>query len=149
MKIKMIGLQTFAIGVLIAYLAGGASGWYLKGKFYKAAELVKLQASFEDFGEKAQKTINDVHSEFTAQIEKNNKELEKSVESRKEDSEAEARTALTLKETSDALRKIKQSIPLASDVGLCLLTDDFIQLWNDLNAAARSGETEHTGRPTP
>ncbi len=144
MNIKLI-----AIAVAIAYVLGGASGWSLRTKAYKAAEWSELRQTIDQQGKDSQAALYGLQMDWETLVERNNAELIKSAEARKRDSLAEAETARTLKETGDAIRKISKTIPLVGNVGVCMLSDDFIRVWNDIKDASETGRAESESRITP
>jgi len=140
-------LKAIAITAALAFTAGTGSGYWAKSKLVNAAEKTRVEKALADFGIEAQNTVKKQDRDWRNLVDQVNSELAASVESRKSDSLAEARTAQTLKETSDAIRKISKTIPLVSDVGVCLLTDDFIRVWNDIQTASETGRTDAPDRP--
>lgn len=138
----MINLKLIAIAVAGAFAIGSGVGWQVKAKLYKAAEWSELRQTIQQQGEYAQASLNGLQADWEALVAKNNAELIKSAEARQRDSLAEAETARTLKETGDAIRKISKTIPLVGDVGVCMLSDDFIRVWNDIKSAAESQPAE-------
>jgi hypothetical protein len=144
-----MNLQIIAALVAGAFLLGSGVGWQIKAKLYKAAEWSELQQTIKAQGEYAQKSLNGLQADWEALVARNNAELVKSAESRQRDSLAEAETARTLKETGDAIRKISKTIPLVGNVGVCLLSDDFIRVWNDIKAASETRPAESVSRTAP
>lgn len=135
-------LKLIAIAAGAAFVLGGASGWTLKASLYKAAEWSELRQTIKQQGKDAQDALNGLQGDWEALVDRNNAELVKSAEARKRDSLAEAETARTLKETGDAIRKISKTIPLVGNVGVCMLSDDFIRVWNDIKSAAETRPAE-------
>ena len=138
----MISLKVIAISTAAAFVLGAGSGWKLKENVYKAAEWSEMRETIKQQGEYAQASLNGLQADWEALVARNNVELIKSAEARQRDSLAEAETARTLKETGDAIRRISKTIPLVGNVGVCMLSDDFIRVWNDIKAASETGRTD-------
>jgi len=128
-------IQGIAIALAVGITVGASAGWYAKGRDVKADQAEVLEKSLVEFQATAQGTIDNLQQSWEEQAQLNYENLLAAGQLRTADNEHEAAVLEQIEENNRELRGIIEGFALATDLGACQLTPEFVGLWNQARAA--------------
>jgi hypothetical protein len=139
-------IKEIIIAVTIGTVVGGMGGWYAKGRDVKADQADELKSSIEDFRVTAQGSIDGLQQAWEHQAQTVYDRLEWVSQLRSEDDAHEIEVLKQVEKSNREMRAIIEGFAMASNLGACQLTPEFVGLWNQARAAvAGRAETDRDG----